>query len=413
MDRKSGRSLVGIEEAQALGIAFGEPPTIECEWCGKPLGSAKWGTKREGRRFMDLEHPYANIILTQSFGMAMERPDHDRRYELNRNVLVVGGSGSGKTRGYVEPNIMQMNADYLITDPKGETLPRMGHMLQKRGYEIACLNTVDFTKSMHYNPIAYVRDEADVLQFVTCLIENTKGDGEHSGDPFWEKAERLLYVALVGYLVRHCIPEDRSLSGLVTLLSLAKAREDDESYMSPLDLLFHEVETGKRLVPTAGKVDKSNPMRRAAAGAETPSYRWVQVSDPVAVESDFCLLHYKMFKDAAGKTMKSILVSCNTRMEPFAIPQVRELVSYDELHIDRLGEEDSKRAVFAVMSDTSPLYSFPFAMLMWQTTNILCDKALKEHGGIAAEARASSLRRVRQHRAATRYREDCGRHPQP
>ena len=226
-------------EAAALATGLVAACAVWCAWAwslthgsperqGEEHGSARWGTVREGRRFMNLEDPDRNIVLTKHFGMAMDRPDHDRRFERNRNVLVVGGSGSGKTRGFFEPNIMQLNSNYLVTDPKGETLPRMGHMLEAAGYRILAFNTVDFSKSLHYNPLAYVRDEADILEFVSCLIENTTGDREHAGDPFWENAERLLYVALIGYLVYRCPPEDRSLSGVVTLLSLAKAKESDE-----------------------------------------------------------------------------------------------------------------------------------------------------------------------------------------
>lgn len=380
-------------EAAALATGLVAASGVWCAWAwslthgraqrqGEEHGSARWGTVREGRRFMNLAEPDQNIILTEHFGMAMSRPDHDRRYERCRNVIVAGGSGSGKTRGFFEPNIMQMNADYFVTDPKGETLPRVGHMLEAAGYEILSFNTVDFSKSLHYNPLAYVRDEAGILEFVSCLISNTSGDREHAGDPFWENAERLLYVALIGYLVYRCPPEDRSLSGVVTLLSLAKAKESDEDYRSPLDLLFEEVETGMRYVraPAEAEGEPFDPARR---GSYSPAagYRRVRVSDPVPVDSDFALLHYKMFKDAAGKTLKSILVSCNTRMEPFAIPQVRELVSRDEMGLDRLGDAGSRRAVFAVMSDTSPLYSFLFSIMLWQTTNLLCRKALVEHGG--------------------------------
>ena len=379
-------------DAAALATGLVAASGVWCAWAwslthgraqrqGEEHGSARWGTAREGRRFMNLDDPDQNIILTERFGMAMSRPDHDRRYERCRNVIVAGGSGSGKTRGFFEPNIMQMNADYFVTDPKGETLPRVGHMLEAAGYEIASFNTVDFSKSLHYNPIAYVRDEADILEFVSCLIANTSGDRDHAGDPFWENAERLLYVALIGYLVHRCPPEDRSLSGVVTLLSLAKAKESDEDYRSPLDLLFEEVETGMRYVKSDESADAPfDPSKRESFEPE-PGYRRVRVAEPVPVDSDFALLHYKMFKDAAGKTLKSILVSCNTRMEPFAIPQVRELVSKDEMGLDKLGGGGGRRAVFAVMSDTSPLYSFLFSIMLWQTTNILCRKALVEHGG--------------------------------
>ena len=380
-------------EAAALATGLVAACSVWCAWAwslthgtaqrqGEEHGSACWGTVRGGRRFMNTEDAFDNIILTEHFGMAMSRPDHDRRYERNRNVLVVGGSGSGKTRGFFEPNVMQMSANYLITDPKGESLPRLGHMLDRSGYKVLSFNTVDFSKSLHYNPIAYIQDEADILEFVTCLIDNTTGDKEHAGDPFWENAERLLYVALIGYLVYHCPPEDRSLSGLVTLLSLAKAKESDEDYRSPLDLLFEEVETGMRYVRAGDAQEEPfDPTRRVSYRPDAGAHRWVRVSEPTPVDADFCLLHYKMFKDAAGKTLKSILVSCNTRMEPFAIPQVRELVSYDEMELDRLGDEGERRAIFAVMSDTSSLYSFLFAIMMWQTMNILCKRAIKRYGG--------------------------------
>ena len=363
--------------AWSYALSHGKPERV-----GEEHGSARWGTRREGRKFMNEKDFSDNIIFTEHFGLAMSRPDHNRKLERNRNVLVVGGSGSGKTRGYFEPNVMQMNANYLVTDPKGESLPRLGHMLEAHGYEVLSFNTVDFSKSLHYNPIAYVKDEADILEFVTCLIENTTGDKDHGGDPFWENAERLLYVALIGYLVKHCPERDRSLSGLVTLLSLAKAKEDDEDYKSPLDLLFEEVETGKRYVKAVEPSGQNYDFTRR--GSYSPSggaHRWINVAEPVAIEDDFCLLHYKMFKDAAGKTLKSILVSCNTRMEPFAIPQVRELVSFDEMGLDKLGDAGSKRAVFAIMSDTSSLYSFLFAIMMWQAMNILCKRALVEYGG--------------------------------
>lgn len=383
MSAEPAALAAGVLGACAVWIAWAYALSHgRAERVGEEHGSARWGSRREGRKFMDAKDPANNIIFTQHFGLAMSRPDHNRRYERNRNVLVVGGSGSGKTRGYFEPNVMQMNANYLVTDPKGESLPRLGHMLESGGYKVLSFNTVDFSKSLHYNPLQYVKDEADILEFVTCLIENTTGDDQHASDPFWENAERLLYVALIGYLVRHCPERDRSLSGLVTLLSLAKAKENDEDYKSPLDLLFEEVETGMRYAKAAeAPADPYDHTRRGSYNPSGGAHRWVKVAEPVAVDSDFCLLHYKMFKDAAGKTLKSILVSCNTRMEPFAIPQVRELVSFDEMELDKLGDAGSRRAIFAVMSDTSPLYSFLFAIMMWQAMNILCKRALVDYGG--------------------------------
>lgn len=350
---------------------------------GEEHGSAKWGTRREGQRFMDARDADNNIIFTKNYGLVVNRAKHSRKYERNRNVLVVGGSGSGKTRGYVEPNLMQMNSDYFVTDPKGTTLLNTGDMLAAGGYDIRVFNTVNMAESLHYNPLAYVKDEADILEFVECLIANTTGDKEHSGDPFWENAERLLYVALIGYLVAHCPKRDRSLSGLITLLALAKAKEADEDYLSPLDLLFKEVETGRKYKERAGaSAQQFDAFKRQSFDASAASsFFWEVTGEPTAIEDDFCLMHYKMFKDAAGKTLKSILISCNTRMEPFAIPQVRELVSRDDMQLDRLGEAEAKRAVFAIMSDTSTLYSFLFAIMMWQTMNIMCKKALADFGG--------------------------------
>lgn len=350
---------------------------------GEEHGSAQWGSIRRARRFADTKDEFNNAILTQNVGLAIDskRAQVKKDCERNLNQAVVGGSGSGKTFYGLLPNIMQMNCNYFITDPKGQALPMARQMLADGGYKILSFNTIEFDKSLHYNPLAYARDEADILEFVACLIDNTTGDRQHVGDPFWENAERLLYVALIGYLVKHCPKADRSLSGLVTLLSLAKAKESDEGYMSPLDLLFYEVESGMRYVEAPGSGPRAaDPLLRASDNS-AGAYRWVRVAEPVLIDSDFCLLHYKMLKDAAGKTMKSILVSCNTRMEPFAIPQVRELVSFDEMELDRLGDADSKRAVFAVMSDTSPLYSFLFAIMMWQALNILCKRALVEFGG--------------------------------
>jgi type IV secretion system protein VirD4 len=380
----TGPMATGLLAACAVWAAWARALTHgPGERAGEEHGSARWAKPREARRFADANDLRNNVILTRNISMALDQraaelPERDRR---NLNRVVVGGSGSGKTFFDAVPNLLQANCDYFVTDPKGQTLPMVEGALLGAGYEIVRFDTIDFSKSLHYNPIAYVRDEADVLEFVTCLIANTNGEeGQHADDPFWEKAERLLYVALVGYLVRHCPKADRSIAGLVTLLSLAKAREDDEDYMSPLDLLFYEVETGMRYVEAADGGDAAgDPLSRKSGASQR--FRWVRVSDPVPVESDFSLLHYKMFKDAAGKTLKSILVSCNTRMEPFAIPQVRELVSRDEMGLDRLGSGDRPRAVFAVTSDTSPLYSFLLAIMVWQAENILCERALMEFGG--------------------------------
>lgn len=382
---EAGSLAAGVVATCGIWVAWAYSLLREGNYrTGEEHGSAKWGTRHEGKRFMDTKHPDNNILFTKNFGLVVTRDKHSRKYGRNRNVLVVGGSGSGKTRGYVEPNLMQMNSDYFLTDPKGTTLLNTGDMLEAGGYDIKVFSTVDLSSSLHYNPLAYVHDEADVLEFVECLIANTTGDKDHANDPFWEKAERLLYVALVGYLVAHCPKSDCSISGLITLLALAKAKENNEDYLSPLDLLFEEIETGRKYVERKGTTQTQafDAFKRRSYDAGTASaFHWIATGDPVAIEDDFCLMHYKMFKDAAGKTLKSILISCNTRMEPFAIPQVRKIVSSDDMELDRLGEADGRRAVFAIMSDTSTLYSFLFAIMMWQTMNIMCKKALADYGG--------------------------------
>ena len=249
LSTEAGPLATGVVAACGVWIAWAYSLIREGNFrSGEEHGSARWGKRREGRKFMDARDPFNNIILTEHYGMAMSRARHSRKYDRNRNVLVIGGSGSGKTRGYIEPNIMQMNASYFVTDPKGTTVVNLGWMLERHGYDVKVFDTIDFSHSTHYNPFAYFRSETDILEFVECFIDNTTGDKEHSNDPFWEKAERLLYVALIGYLVYHCPEEDRSFSGLVTLLSLAKAKESDEDYMSPLDLLFERVRTGKKYV---------------------------------------------------------------------------------------------------------------------------------------------------------------------
>ena len=382
LSAEAGPVATGVVAACGVWIAWAYSLIREGNFrSGEEHGSARWGKRREGRRFMDGRDPFNNIILTESYGMAMSRARHSRKYDRNRNVLVIGGSGSGKTRGYIEPNIMQMNASYFVTDPKGTTVVNLGWMLERGGYDVKVFDTIDFAHSTHYNPFAYFRDETDILEFVECFIGNTTGDKDHSGDPFWEKAERLLYVALIGYLVFHCPEEDRSFSGLVTLLSLAKAKEGDEDYMSPLDLLFERVRTGKRYVRSGEGPEPYDYEGKAAYGGQASGWHYVEIGKPVAVDEDFSLLHYKMFKDAAGKTLKSILISCNTRLEPVAIPQVREVLSRDGMELDQLGEEGRRIAVFAIMSDTRKTYSFLLAIMMWQTMNLLCDKALAEHGG--------------------------------
>jgi type IV secretion system protein VirD4 len=352
---------------------------------GEEHGSARWGTRAEGLRFSDAEDSFNNIILTEHYGLAVDsgRRRGRRLEERPRNVLVIGGTGAGKTWRYSIPNILQMNADYFVIDSKGTQLPLVGHALAEKGYELSCMNLVRMADSAGVNPFSLIRDEAGVIEFAECFIANTTGDKEHVGDQFWVQAERLLYTALIGYLMFYCPPEDRNFGGLVTLLSLAEAREDDDDYTSPLDLLFQEIETGMRLVEDEGEdaAEGAGTGGRAFGRKGASGFSWVKVGEPVGVDEDFVLWCYKAFKDAAGKTMKGILISCNTRLMPFSIPQLRRLTEHDELHLDRLGDADGKHAVFAVASDTSSTFSFILAITLWQAVNSLCDKADARPGG--------------------------------
>lgn len=237
---------VGVLLVCAVWIAWSYRLMAKGTRNGEEHGSARWATRAEMRAFGDAKAPDNNIILAKNARLALDRGRFDLKTDRNHNVVVVGGSGSGKTRYYVKPNLMQLNSSYFVTDPKGTLIGEMGHMFAEAGYEIRSFNTIDFAESNRYNPLRYVRSEADVLTFVECLIKNTTGDKDHAGDPFWENAERLLYTALVSYLLAHCPEEDRNLPGLLVLLGLAEAKEEDESYMSPLDILFAELETGKK-----------------------------------------------------------------------------------------------------------------------------------------------------------------------
>ena len=328
---------------------------------------------------MNRDDPSLNIPLTKNIGIPVSRTEFDLETDRNRNICVVGTPGTGKTRSHVLPLLMQMNASYLVTDPKGTLIGSTGWMFQAAGYRIKNFDLVRMETSSHYNPLAYVRTDIDVLAIVECLITNTTGDAEHTGDPFWENAERLLYTALIAYLIHHCPPEDRSLPGMLTLLSLAEAREGNESYMSPLDLLFHELETGKRLVSAKDEQPFDENSRAFANGTST--VRWVQVREPADQSKDFALNAYKRFKTAAGETLKSIIISCNTRCLPMMADNVQDILADDELHLDAMGDAGQKTVVFASMPDTRGTFNFLFAMLMWQAVNELCDAAIIDHGG--------------------------------
>lgn len=385
---------------------------------GEESGSARWGTRKEGERFKDAGHPENNLLFTEHYGLALKRPKFDLELDRNLNVMVVGGSGSGKTRNYVKPNLLQLNSSYFVTDPKGTLLEETGHLFEQNGYDIRSFNTINMDQSLHYNPLHYVKTDADILSFVNCLIANTSGDGK-PGDPFWENAERLLYVALIA-LLRDWFPkEDYSLSGVLTLLSMAEAREEDENFKSALDLMFLQIEDGKKYTQSAGGTGSAESgstadveRERGVASASSPSaWNWTpskfrRNSDgamPGACggltdDEDFALANYNAFRVAAGKTLKSIIISCNVRLKPLAIKEVRELLKYDEMELDTLGDthvttvdadgkiqiteaERPRAIIYGILSDTDRTFSFLFAILMWQAIDQLCRKALNAYGG--------------------------------
>jgi type IV secretion system protein VirD4 len=305
---------------------------------GQEHGSAVWGRRRDIAPLIDRE-PDRNIILSATERLSLRKPPKFSA-ERNKNVLVVGGSGSGKTFSVIKPNLMQLHSSYVVTDPKGTLLPDTGYLFAENGYELRCFNTVNFSKSLHYNPLAYIRREKDILKVVNVLIENTSGD-KKGGDKFWQDCERLLYTALIAYLWQESPEEQRSIPQMIDLLELCRAKEDDENFQSPADFLFADLEQKK--------------------------------PDCLAVKQ------YKKFRLAAGKTMKSILISCAARLAPFDIAELREIMSYDELKLDELG--DRKTAFFLIMSDTDSTYSFLPAMIFYQMFNLLCDRADDHYGG--------------------------------
>lgn len=364
---------------------------------GEESGSARWGTLKEGKAFRDQTNEDNNLIFTENYGLALHRPKFNQELDRNLNVLVVGGSGSGKTFNYVTPNIMQLNTSYFITDPKGTLLKDSGFLFTDNGYTVKSFNTINLDESMHYNPLKYVKSDTDILSFVNCYIMNTNGEGK-AGDPFWENSERMLYTALIALLRDWFPPEDYNLPSLLTLLSMAEARENDENYKSPLDLLFLQIEEGKRYIETGnGGFSPSVPSglsRGFSTGGDNGAWSWQpsklkRNSDGVmpakcgglSPDEDFALMNYKNFKVAAGKTLKSIIISCNVRLAPIATAGIRELLRYDEMDIDTLGDPGAKVDIFGILSDTDKTLSFLFAILMWQTIDQLCRKALTDYGG--------------------------------
>lgn len=307
---------------------------------GIEYGSARWGTPEDIKPYID-EDFFSNILLTNAERLTMNSRPKNPKFARNKNVLVIGGSGSGKTRFFVKPNLMQMHSSFVVTDPKSTLLIECGKMLQKGGYKIRSLNTINFKKSMHYNPFAYIRSEKDILKLVNVIIANTKGDGEKSGEDFWVKAERLLYCALIGYIYYEAPEEEKNFITLLDLINASEAREDDENYKSPVDMLFDRL------------------------AEREPEH--------------FAVKQYVKFKQAAGKTLKSILISCGARLAPFDIKELRDLMEYDELELDTLGDE--KTALFVIISDTDDTFNFVVAIMYSQLFNLLCDKADNEYGG--------------------------------
>ena len=306
---------------------------------GMEYGSARWGTPKDIEPFMAPKFA-DNIILTKTERLMMSNCPPDPKNARNKNVLVVGGSGSGKTRFWLKPNLLQCHSSYVVTDPKGSIVVECGNALLKNGYKLKILNTINFKKSMHYNPFSYVHSEKDILKLVTTLMTNTKGEGS-GGDPFWEKSERLLLTALIAYLHYEAPVEEQNFATLLEMLNTMQVLEDDEEYQNPVDLLFEELA-------------KKKP-------------------------NSFAGRQYKLYKLAAGKTAKSILISCGARMAPFDIQELRDLTMYDELQLDTLG--DKKTALFLIMSDTDSTFNFLISMVYTQLFNLLCDKADDVYGG--------------------------------
>jgi len=307
---------------------------------GAEYGSARWGTADDWKPYKN-EVFSENVILTETEHLTMDSRPKNPKYARNKNVLVIGGSGSGKTRFFVKPNLLQNNSSVVVTDPKGTLIFETGESLRQANYDIKILNTINFSKSMKYNPFAYIRSEKDILKLVNTIIANTKGDGEKSGEDFWVKAERLYYSALIGYIWYEAEEEEKNIITLIDMINASEAREEDETYKNAIDLMFDELA-------------ETNP-------------------------DHFAVRQYLKFKLAAGKTAKSILVSCGARLAPFDIKELRDLMEYDELNLDTIG--DKKTALFVIISDTDDTFNFVVAIMYTQLFNLLCDKADDKYGG--------------------------------
>ncbi|HGD9447439.1 TPA: VirD4-like conjugal transfer protein, CD1115 family [Streptococcus agalactiae] len=333
--------LIGISVAATVKlIVYSKGKNKKKYRQGKEYGSARWGESKDIAPYIDPKFEN-NVLITNTERLTMNSRPKNPKYARNKNVLVIGGSGSGKTRFYVKPNLMQMHSSYVVTDPKGTLVLECGKMLYENGYDIKILNTINFKKSMKYNPFAYLRSEKDILKLVQTIIANTKGDGEKAGEDFWVKAEKLYYTALIGYIYYEAPEEEKNFKTLLDMIDASEVREDDETYMNPIDRLFEALE-------------KKDP-------------------------SHFAVKQYKKYKLAAGKTAKSILISCGARLAPFDIRELRELMSEDELELDKIG--DRKTALFVIISDTDDTFNFVVSIMYSQLFNLLCDKADDVYGG--------------------------------
>ena len=333
--------LIGIAGGVALRlVVYFKAKNAKKFRQGVEYGSARWGNAKDIEPYMDSVFEN-NVLLTQTERLMMSGRPKEPKYARNKNILVIGGSGSSKTRFFVKPNLMQMHSSYVVTDPKGTVLVECGRMLSKNDYRIKVLNTINFAKSMHYNPFAYIRSEKDILKLVNTIIVNTKGEGQQASEDFWVKAEKLYYTALIAYIWYEAPEEEQNFSMLIDLVDASEAKEDDENFKNAVDLLFEELE-------------QKNP-------------------------NHFAVRQYKKYKLAAGKTAKSILISCGARLAPFDIKELRDLTAYDELELDTLGEK--KTALFVIISDTDATFNFIVSIMYSQLFNLLCDKADDVYNG--------------------------------